>query len=88
VVFFFLFAYCILRRIPNKLGGVIGLLMSIVILMLIPLLTKNYFKFNDLLGCYIVVFHFVVFFMLTWLGGCVVEWPYSSLGGFIRVLYF
>jgi len=62
---YFLFAYCILRRIPNKLGGVIGLLMSIVILMLIPLLTKNYFKFNDLLGCYIVVFHFVVFFYVN-----------------------
>jgi hypothetical protein len=22
------------------------------------------------------------------LGGCVVEWPYSSLGGLVRVLYF
>jgi hypothetical protein len=26
--------------------------------------------------------------MLTWLGGCVVEWPYRRLGGFVRVLYF
>nr|AFQ96972.1 cytochrome b [Habrotrocha constricta] len=85
---YFLFAYCILRSVPNKVGGVIGLLMSIVILMLLPLLTKNYFKFNDFIGSYIVVFHFVIFFMLTWLGGCVVEWPYSSLGGLVSVLYF
>nr|AFQ96973.1 cytochrome b [Macrotrachela quadricornifera] len=85
---YFLFAYCILRSVPNKLGGVIGLLMSIVILMLLPLLTKNYIKFNDFLGNYIVVFHYIVFGMLTWLGGCVVEWPYSSLGGIMSILYF
>nr|AFQ96971.1 cytochrome b [Adineta vaga] len=83
-----LFAYCILRSVPNKVGGVVGLLMSIVILMLLPLLTKSYFKFNDFLNSYFVVFHFVVFFMLTWLGGCVVEWPYSSLGGLMSILYF
>jgi hypothetical protein len=35
-----------------------------------------------------VVFHFLIFFLLTWLGGCVVEWPYSSLGGLVRILYF
>nr|CCA94471.1 Cytochrome B [Philodina citrina] len=85
---YFSFAYCISRSVPNKLGGVIGLVMSIVILMFLPLITKNYYKFNDLLSTYVVVFHFVVFFMLTWLGGCVVEWPYSSLGGLMSVLYF
>jgi len=85
---YFLFAYCILRRIPNKLGGVIGLVISIVILMLIPLITKRFFKFNDFISCYLVTFHFLVFFMLTWLGGCVVEWPYRRLGGLMRILYF
>jgi ubiquinol-cytochrome c reductase cytochrome b subunit len=62
---YFSFAYCISRRIPNKLGGVIGLVISIVILILIPLITKNYFKFNDYLSSYIVVFHYVVFCILT-----------------------
>ena len=85
---YFLFAYCILRRIPNKLGGVIGLVIRILILCFLPLVTKKFYKYNDYIGNYIVVFHYVVFFMLTWLGGCVVEWPYSSLGGLIRVLYF
>jgi ubiquinol-cytochrome c reductase cytochrome b subunit len=70
---YFLFAYCILRRVPNKLGGVIGLLIRILILTLVPLMTKRYFKFNDFLSSYIVVFHFLIFFLLTWLGGCVVE---------------
>ena len=85
---YFLFAYCILRRVPNKLGGVIGLVIRIVILIFLPLLTKRFFKFNDFISSYIVVFHFLVFSMLTWLGGCVVEWPFRRLGGLIRVLYF
>jgi len=62
---YFLFAYCILRRIPNKLGGVIGLLIRIIILMLLPLITRNYFKFNDYFNSYIVVFHFMIFAILT-----------------------
>jgi ubiquinol-cytochrome c reductase cytochrome b subunit len=34
---YFLFAYAILRSIPNKLGGVIALLLSVLILYLMPL---------------------------------------------------
>ncbi len=85
---YFLFAYCILRRIPNKLGGVIGLVIRIVVLIFLPFIVGRIFKFDNILGNYKVVFHYVVFFMLTWLGGCVVEWPYRSLGGLIRRLYF
>ena len=85
---YFLFAYCILRRVPNKLGGVIGLLIRILILILVPLLTQNFFKFHDFLNYYLTTFHFIVFGMLTWLGGCVVEWPFRALGGLIRLLYF
>jgi len=62
---YFLFAYCILRRIPNKLGGVIGLVISIIMLMLIPLIINRFFKFNDFISCYLVVFHFLVFIILT-----------------------
>jgi ubiquinol-cytochrome c reductase cytochrome b subunit len=85
---YFLFAYCILRSVPNKLGGVIGLVMRIVIFILLPLITKNYIKFNDYLRSYLVVFHFLVFVLLTWLGGCLVEWPYRRLGGLRRLMYF
>jgi ubiquinol-cytochrome c reductase cytochrome b subunit len=35
---YFLFAYAILRSIPNKLGGVIALLLSVLILYLMPLI--------------------------------------------------
>lgn len=41
---YFLFAYAILRAIPNKLGGVVGLLMSILVLFLVPFLfSSSYF---------------------------------------------
>lgn len=85
---YFLFAYCISRRVPNKLGGVIGLVIRIVVLMFLPFITKRFFKYNDYLRIFIVSFHFVVFFILTWLGGCVAEWPYSSIGGLRRLMYF
>jgi ubiquinol-cytochrome c reductase cytochrome b subunit len=62
---YFLFAYCILRRVPNKLGGVIGLVIRIVILILLPFIVKRFYKFNDLLRSFIVVFHFLVFCILT-----------------------
>ncbi|KAK2873257.1 hypothetical protein Q8A73_024530 [Channa argus] len=35
---YFLFAYAILRSIPNKLGGVLALLASILVLILVPIL--------------------------------------------------
>lgn len=39
---YFLFAYAILRAIPNKLGGVIALVMSILILAILPFIhTSN-----------------------------------------------
>jgi ubiquinol-cytochrome c reductase cytochrome b subunit len=85
---YFLFAYCILRRVPNKLGGVIGLVIRIIILIVLPFLVNCNYKYNDLIGIYLVVLHFMVFIMLTWLGGCVVEWPYRSLGGVVRIIYF
>jgi len=85
---YFLFAYCILRRVPNKLGGVIGLAMRIVILMLIPFSKSKQFKFNNRFGLFICVMFFIVFLILTWLGGCIVEWPYDILGKIISVLYF
>jgi ubiquinol-cytochrome c reductase cytochrome b subunit len=62
---YFSFAYCILRRVPNKLGGVIGLVIRIVILILLPFITKSFYKYNDFLSSYLVTFHFLIFIILT-----------------------
>ena len=53
---YFLFAYCILRRVPNKLGGVIGLLIRIIILILLPFFTKNFLNLMILLGLILLYF--------------------------------
>lgn len=41
---YFLFAYAILRSIPNKLGGVIALVISIAILFILPFTNKRNFR--------------------------------------------
>lgn len=41
---YFLFAYAILRAIPNKLGGVVALLMSILVLFFVPILFRSFFR--------------------------------------------
>lgn len=41
---YLLFAYAILRSIPNKLGGVVALISSILVLLILPYLHKNRFK--------------------------------------------
>ncbi|MEW8611471.1 MAG: hypothetical protein AB2558_21415 [Candidatus Thiodiazotropha sp.] len=40
---YFLFAYAILRSIPNKRGGVIALVCSIVILLRLPISSIGYY---------------------------------------------
>nr|AFI54810.1 cytochrome b [Eucorysses grandis] len=41
---YFLFAYTILRSIPNKLGGVIAMMMSIAIIVILPMSNKSKFQ--------------------------------------------
>lgn len=85
---YFLFAYAILRAIPNKLGGVIGLLMSILIL--IPLAIKNKFsQFNKYQITYNFFWYFLILFIiLTWLGTQPVEEPYVRIGALATFSYF
>nr|YP_009051229.1 cytochrome b [Chelodina longicollis]AIH00081.1 cytochrome b [Chelodina longicollis] len=87
---YFLFAYAILRSIPNKLGGVLALLLSILILLLMPILhlskqrtatfrpitqTMLWLLATDLL-------------ILTWIGSQPVEDPFIMIGQIASSLYF
>nr|ACJ43621.1 cytochrome b [Echinotriton andersoni] len=87
---YFLFAYAILRSIPNKLGGVTALLMSILILMIFPLLHTS--KQRSLMFRPIsqVLFWFMVTntLILTWIGGKPVEPPFIEIGQIASILYF
>nr|YP_010960520.1 cytochrome b [Monolene sessilicauda]WNH37923.1 cytochrome b [Monolene sessilicauda] len=87
---YFLFAYAILRSIPNKLGGVLALLSSILILMVIPILhtsKQRSLTFRPLTQAlfWILIADVII---LTWIGGMPVEDPYIAIGQVASLLYF
>lgn len=85
---YFLFAYAILRSIPNKLGGVIALLISILILYFLPLININiplpFSPLNQLL--YWIFIN--IFILLTWAGAQVIEPPFIIIRQIISIIYF
>jgi len=87
---YFLFAYAILRSIPNKLGGVIALVAAVAILFILPLTHQGKFRALSFYPANQVLFwRFVgIFFILTWIGACPVEAPYEQIGQVFTVLYF
>jgi len=62
---YFLFAYCILRSVPNKVGGVLGLVMRILVLMLISYFKKSLSKIQTYYDKFFIVGLIIVFVMLT-----------------------
>nr|YP_009488364.1 cytochrome b [Metasalis populi]AWD31623.1 cytochrome b [Metasalis populi] len=87
---YFLFAYAILRSIPNKLGGVVAMFMSILILMILPLINKSKFQSQSFYP--INKFMFWVFvtilILLTWIGARPAEQPYIFTGQVLTTIYF
>nr|AWV84301.1 cytochrome b [Babras sonorivox] len=87
---YFLFAYAILRSIPNKLGGVIALVMSIMILMFMPIINNSKFLGLSMYPMSQTMFWYllVIVILLTWIGARPVEIPYINVGMTLTVLYF
>nr|AWU48997.1 cytochrome b [Mesohomotoma hibisci] len=87
---YFLFAYSILRAIPNKLGGVIALVSSILILLTTLLNKKSYIKGMQY---YPITQHMFwmwvnITCLLTWIGMKPVETPYILISQILTSLYF
>nr|YP_009233473.1 cytochrome b [Compsorhipis davidiana]AMB35643.1 cytochrome b [Compsorhipis davidiana] len=87
---YFLFAYAILRSIPNKLGGVIALLLSVSILMIMPFYNKNKFRGIQFYPINQIMFWIMVIVvcLLTWIGKRPVEEPYIMTGQILTIIYF
>nr|QID03246.1 cytochrome b [Formicosepsis sp. LX2018-01] len=87
---YFLFAYAILRSIPNKLGGVIALVFSIAILMIMPFYHLSKFRGIQFYPINQILFWIMVttIILLTWIGARPVEDPYVLMGQMLTIIYF
>nr|YP_009754540.1 cytochrome b [Myrmus lateralis]QIN90648.1 cytochrome b [Myrmus lateralis] len=87
---YFLFAYAILRSIPNKLGGVIAMISSIAIIVILPLTNKM--KFQTLMFYPLNKLLFWMFIttmmLLTWIGARPAEEPFITTGQVLTMNYF
>nr|WGO58196.1 cytochrome b [Allacta xizangensis] len=86
---YFLFAYAILRSIPNKLGGVIALVTSIMILFIMPLFkskfrSMQFYPINQLM--FWALLNNII--LLTWIGAQPVEEPFIITGQILTITYF
>nr|QPZ50286.1 cytochrome b [Trachypithecus phayrei] len=87
---YFLFAYAILRSVPNKLGGVLALLLSILILAIMPVLHKS--KQQSMafrpLSQFLLWLLITTLLTLTWIGSQPVNQPFIMIGQVASMLYF
>ena len=88
---YFLFAYAILRSIPNKLGGVVCLVIALLVLFLFSLCSSKLF-FSGIIFSPFTRFLFwsimSVFILLTWLGSCPADSPFNEVALFSTCFYF
>ena len=87
---YFLIAYAILRSIPNKLGGVIALALSIAILIICPFLPRSNLRGLSFYPLRKIIFwvQINIVILLTWIGARPVEAPYIIIGQILSIIYF
>lgn len=87
---YFLPFYAILRSIPNKLGGVVGMFSALLILLFLPLLDRSLYRglaFKPLSKFFFWLFVFN-FILLGNIGHLHVEVPFINLGIYCTIAYF
>nr|YP_009027250.1 cytochrome b [Contracaecum osculatum]AGR53830.1 cytochrome b [Contracaecum osculatum] len=84
---YFLYAYAILRAIPNKVLGVVAMFASQMVLFSF-LFVNNYVSLMFKVNKFLVFCLLFILVMLSWLGQCLVEDPFVGLSFWFSVLYF
>ena len=95
---YFLPFYGLLRSIPNKLGGVVLMILSIIVLAILPLIVENKrnlswkYTFQTPNFFYIRPLFFSIFVfnsvLLGWIGGQPIEEPMYTIGQYSSFFYF
>nr|ABL14127.1 cytochrome b [Liopholidophis dolicocercus]ABL14135.1 cytochrome b [Liopholidophis dolicocercus] len=87
---YFLFAYGILRSIPNKLGGTLALLMSVMILTTTPFTHTSHTRSMIFRPMMQLMFWTLIatFITITWTATKPVEPPFTIIGQTTSVMYF
>ncbi len=85
---YFLHLYAVLRSIPNKLGGLVGFVLALIVLLILVLCQANQrlsqYKFYNVFFWLFLYSNIV----LLWLGIQGVEIPYVAIGQAITISYF
>ncbi len=87
---YFLPFYAILRAVPSKLGGVIAMFSSILVLVFVPWLDTSRVRSAKYRPLYRIAFWLFVFTCLAlgWLGSKPAEQPYVFWAQFFTIAYF
>jgi ubiquinol-cytochrome c reductase cytochrome b subunit len=82
---YFIFAYSILRSIPNKGGGIIALVLLFLLFFQLIFKNSNYSKFSVIKKMKIY-FLLISFIILTNIGYKLIETPYTEISLIIRLI--
>jgi len=87
---YFLPFYAILRSIPDKLGGVVAMILAILVLLILPLTNVSKIRSSQFRPLYSFFYWFLVaiFLILGWIGQKPVESPFIEVGMVSTFFYF
>jgi quinol-cytochrome oxidoreductase complex cytochrome b subunit len=88
--FYFLFAYTVLRSIPDKLLGVLALFGSLLVLLVMPYTHTSFIRSCQFRPIQKFFFWILIadFMILTYIGACAPEAPWVIIGQLASVYYF
>lgn len=87
---YFLPFYAILRSIPSKVGGILGMFGSIVVLFFLPFTNTSKVRSASFRPAYRTAFWFLffIFIVLGWIGQAKVDTPFIEIGQVATFFYF